>query len=63
VPVAETTSSPRVGRVATVRNHCGIVALVEPFYGDRGRLNLVRLEYKDDQLPLSEELVWKRDRI
>ncbi len=59
MPAAELSSPPRVGMVATVRNRRGIVASVEPFDGGDGRLYLVRLEYKDDQLPLSEELVWE----
>ena len=45
--------------VATVRNRRGIIASVQPFDGDRGRLNLVRIEYKDDQYPLDEELLWE----
>jgi hypothetical protein len=45
--------------LATVRNRRGIVAAVEPFDGDRGRLHLVHLEYKDDQLPADERLLWE----
>ena len=59
VPSSEILGSPRVGMVATVRNRRGIVASVEPFDGESGRLNLVRVQYKDDQLPLSEELLWE----
>ncbi len=58
MPTAE-ASVPRVEMVATVRNRRGIIASMEPFDGDVGRLNLVRVEYKDDQLPLSEELLWE----
>ena len=36
---------------ATVRNRRGIVAAVEPFDGQEGRLHLVHLDYKDDLLP------------
>lgn len=48
---------PRVGAVATVRNRRGVIAGVEPYDGDRGRLHLVHLEYKDDQL--DEQLIWE----
>jgi len=44
---------------ATVRNRRGIVSAVEPFDGERGRLHLVHLEYKDDQLPTEEQLLWE----
>jgi superfamily II DNA or RNA helicase len=44
---------------ATVRNRRGVVAAVEPFDGDAGRLHLVHLEYKDDQLPTEERLLWE----
>jgi hypothetical protein len=44
---------------ATVRNRRGIVCAVEPYDGDGGRLHLVHLEYKDDQLPAEERLLWE----
>ncbi len=44
-------AKPRVGAVATVRNRRGIISAVEPFDGESGRLHLVHLDYKDDQLP------------
>src|SRR5262245_32384861 len=50
---------PRPGMFATVRNRRGVVAAVEPFDGDGGRLHLVHLEYKDDQLPTEERLLWE----
>lgn len=50
---------PRVGMFATVRNRRGVVTAVEPFDGEDGRLHLVHLEYKDDQLPLEEPLLWE----
>lgn len=50
---------PRVGMFATVRNRRGLVAAVEPFDGESGRLHLVHLEYKDDQYPLDERLLWE----
>ena len=51
--------NPRVGAVATVRNRRGIISAVEPFDGESGRLHLINLEYKDDQLPLEDRLVWE----
>ena len=53
------TSSPRVGAVATVRNRRGVIASVEPFDGDAGRLHAVQVEYKDDQIPQDEKLIWE----
>ncbi len=44
---------------ATVRNRRGIVTAVEPYDGDSGRLHLVHLEYKDEQLPNIEQLLWE----
>ena len=44
---------------ATVRNRRGVVSAVEPFDSDRGRIHLVHLEYKDDQHPLEERLLWE----
>ena len=56
---ARSTQVPRTGMFATVRNRRGIVSAVEPFDGDGGRLHLVHLEYKDDQLPAEERLLWE----
>ena len=50
---------PRVGMFATVRNRRGVIAAVEPFDGEKGRLHLVHLEYKDDQYPVEERLLWE----
>ncbi|MFZ2417274.1 MAG: hypothetical protein WAW22_02000, partial [Smithellaceae bacterium] len=50
---------PRPGMFATVRNRRGIVSAVEPFDGPDGRLHLVQLDYKDDQLPAEEQLLWE----
>ena len=50
---------PRPGMFATVRNRRGIVSAVEPFDGPEGRLHLVQLDYKDDQLPAEEQLLWE----
>ena len=39
---------PRAGMLATVRKRRGVVAAVEPFDGETGRLHLVYLQYTDD---------------
>ena len=50
---------PRIGMFATIRNRRGVVSAVEAFDDDTGRLHLVHLEYKDDQLPHEEQLLWE----
>ncbi len=50
---------PRAGMLATVRNRRGVVAAVEPFDGETGRLHLVHLEYTDDHTPSQERLLWE----
>lgn len=57
--INNTNQVPRVGMFAIVRNRRGIVSDVAPMDGPSGRLHLVRLEYKDDQLPISERLLWE----
>jgi len=57
--LTQNTAIPRAGMFATVRNRRGIVSMVEPFDGESGRLHLVHLEYKDDQLPHEERLLWE----
>ena len=47
---------PRNGMLATVRNRVGVIASVEPFDGDNGRIHLVHLEYQDDHAPGEERL-------
>jgi hypothetical protein len=44
---------------AGVRNRRGVVSAVEPYDGERSRLHLVHIEYKDDQLPHEERLLWE----
>jgi hypothetical protein len=44
---------------ATVRNRRGVTTGVEPFDGSTGRLHLVSIDYKDDQLPRGEKLLWE----
>ena len=50
---------PRNGMLATVRNRVGVIASVEPFDGDNGRIHLVHLEYQDDHAPGEERLLWE----
>ena len=52
-------SVPRAGMLAAVRNRRGVVAGVEPFDGEAGRLHLVHLEYRDDHAPTEERLLWE----
>lgn len=56
VPV---TTIPRPGVFATVRNRRGVVTTVEPCDGETGRLHLVHIDYKDDQSPPTERLLWE----
>jgi superfamily II DNA or RNA helicase len=45
---------------AIVRNRRGVITTVEPSDdARRGRLHLVHVEYKDDQLPYEERLLWE----
>jgi superfamily II DNA or RNA helicase/DNA-binding transcriptional regulator GbsR (MarR family) len=44
---------------ATVRNRRGVTTGVEPFDGPTGRLHLVSIDYKDDQFPRGEKLIWE----
>ena len=51
---------PRDGMFAIVRNRRGVITAVEPSDDARhGRLHLVHVEYKDDQLPVEERLLWE----
>ncbi len=54
-----TASVPRVGMFATVRNRRGVVFSVIRADGDSGRPHMVHLEYKDDQYPPDEQLLWE----
>ena len=45
--------------LARVRNRRGIVAAVNPYDGEAGRLHLVQVEYKDHDSPHSERLLWE----
>lgn len=56
---SETAQIPRVGMWAIVRKRRAIISEVRPFDGDEGVLHLVRLDYKDEYRPDSEELIWE----
>ena len=58
-PTPQTIAVPRAGMLATVRNRRGVVAAVEPFDGETGRLHLVHLEYKDERAPSEERILWE----
>ena len=58
-PAPDTVTVPRAGMLATVRNRRGVVAAVEPFDGEAGRLHLVHVEYKDDRAPPEERILWE----
>lgn len=51
--------NPRVGMLAIVRKRRGIISEVREFDGADGRLHLVLIDYKDDQRPSSDWLVWE----
>ncbi len=59
MPTPRSEQVPRPGMFATVRNRRGIVCAVEPYDGENGRLHLVHLEYKDNQHPFEEQLLWE----
>lgn len=52
-------SNPRAGMLAIVRKRRAVVSEVRPFAGEKGVLHLVRLEYKDEFRPQSEEIIWE----
>jgi superfamily II DNA or RNA helicase len=45
--------------LAIVRKRRGIISEVREFDGQDGRLHLVRVDYKDDQRPVTEDLIWE----
>jgi hypothetical protein len=59
LPSGQSAGIPRPGMFASVRNRRGVIAGVEPFNGEDGRLHLVRIDYRDDQWPVEERLVWE----
>src|SRR5262245_56256108 len=56
---AEATPNPRVGMLAIVRRRRAVISEVRPFSGDNGVLHLVRLDYKDEFRPETEEVIWE----
>jgi superfamily II DNA or RNA helicase len=44
-----------------VRKRRAVISEVRPFSGQDGVLHLVRLEYKDDGTPETEEVIWERE--
>jgi superfamily II DNA or RNA helicase len=54
-----TQFNPRPGLFCYVRNRSGVITGVDPFDGDNGRVHLVHVEYKDDQLPDEAQLIWE----
>lgn len=52
-------SIPRPGMFAIVRNRQGVISSVEPHDGLDGRMHLVHIDYKDEQHPVSEALIWE----
>ena len=63
VAPSEATRNPRVGMFAYVRGkRRGVISEVRPFEaGEEGILHLIRIDYKDDGYPDSEELIWERE--
>ena len=51
--------NPRVGMLAIVRKRRGVISEVREFDGADGRLHLVHVDYKDDQRPMSEKIIWE----
>lgn len=56
------TSNPRPGMLATVRNRRGLVTSVEPFDGGtEGRFHLTTVEFLDADGPEEQALIWERE--
>ena len=55
----ENITNPQVGMLAIVRKRRGIISEVREFDSYEGRFHLVQVDYKDDQRPTSENLVWE----
>lgn len=51
--------NPTIGMLAIVRKRRGIVSDVKDFDSQSGRYHLVRIDYRDDAHPGSEELLWE----
>lgn len=61
---ATSTSLPRVGMLATVRNRRGVISSVEPFSDSKSSalLHLVTIEFSDADGDAEESLLWERER-
>ena len=60
ITVPGQTTNPSTGMLAIVRRRRGIISEVKDFdSGTQGRLHLVRVEYKDEARPTTEELIWE----
>lgn len=57
----DSSSIPRVGLTALVRNRRGIVDEVDSFDGKDGRYHVVHVDYRDDLLPRDEYLIWEQE--
>jgi len=51
--------NPKVGMLTIIRRRRGIISEVREFDGENGRLHFVRIDYKDDFRPTSEDLLWE----
>ena len=51
--------NPRVGMLAIVRKRRAVISEVKPFSGEKGVVHLVRLDYKDEHRPETEEVIWE----
>lgn len=59
-PLTMTSPNPEVGMLAIVRKRRGLITEVRPYSArDEGVHHLVRLDYQDDSVPSSEELLWE----
>ena len=47
--------------LATIRNRGGLIASVEPFDSQEGRLHLVRVEYTDGDGVAEDTVLWERE--
>src|ERR1017187_1400586 len=57
----QTIQHPRPGMLATIRNRRGLIATVEPFDSQEGRLHLVRVEYTDADGVSEDTVLWERE--
>ena len=58
-----TIQHPRPGMLATIRNRRGLIATVEPFDSQEGRLHLVRVEYTDSDGVAEDTVLWEEGFI